>query len=464
MSLASSIARVIDDLLAVPPRPAGTSPLALPHAEAVIHPNWAQDDQLDTAVRHIAQDLGFADRLFAVVDFTNIPRRPSGAFDTTPAPLFAAWNGRQETRIASMAKLAIMYAAFQLLADLRRHSLEPAARDEAALQQLARQAWAGAPEPLVRRILDDTQVRDLDRKVRTLRDGPDLTTMFDIRHLGSSWVIMFTTTGEDATELDKIDDLGRPVPDPANPGHTMEDPTYRPRVAILGFLQRLQLTIGWSNDVAAASCVRDIGFPYIEALLAQSGLLDPGRDPAGLFLGSNYDGFEVGHVPSQNFADGSTQTSQAGTAEALARFMTLLLQGRLVDEDSSMHMKALLAKDTSEFGGTLGTRSFALEGVQLRFGLPPVFTAPARAHSKIGLLLQTNQPTSTVHAEASDVASIVRQLDDDVGTELRYVVFAFGSAVAAARVAAETSAITVVRSLAANLDQVLVDRHSESSP
>lgn len=463
MSVASSIARVIDGLLAVSPRPAGTSPLALERARAVLEPGWARDDLLDTAVRNIALDQGFSDRLFAVVDFTKIPRKPSGAFDTTSAPVFAAWNGRLETRIASMAKLAVMYAAFQLLADVRRLSFDPNARDEAALQQLARQQWASAPEPLVRRILDDTQVRDLDRKVRTLRGGPDLTTMLDIQHAGSSWAITFTSTGEDSTELNRIDDLAS-VPDPGRPGHRMEDPTFRPRVAALGFLERLQLTIGFSNDVAAASCVRDIGFPYIEALLAQSGLFDPGRDPAGLFLASNYDGFEVGHVASRNFADGTTETSQAGNAEALARFMTLLLQGRLVDEDSSMEMKALLAKDTSGLGGTVGARSFALEGVQLRFGLPPVFTAPAWAYSKIGLFQHTDQPTGTGHAEASDVAYIVRQLDDDVGTWLRYVVFALGSGVGPNLVGARTSAIAVVRSLASHLDQALVNQHTESSP
>ena len=465
MSVASSIARVIDGLLAVSAGPAGPSPLALPRANAVLEPGWARDELLDRAIFNIAHDSGFVDQPFAVVDFTKTPRKLSGAFDTTPAPIFAAWLGSLETRIASMAKLAVMYAAYQLLADVRRVSSDPAARNETALLQLARQQWAWAPEPLVRRIGDDTQVRDLDRKTRTLRGGPDLTIMLDIQHTGASWAITFTSTGEDADELNTIDGLAS-VLDPMRPGHTKEDPTFRPKIAALGFLERLKLMTGFSNDVAAASCVRDIGFPYIEALLAQSGLFDPGPNLAGLFLASNYDGFEVGHVPSRNFADGTTETSQAGNAEALARFTTLLLQGRLVDEPSSMEMKALLAKDTSGFGGMVGARSFALEGIQLRVGIPlvPVSTAPSEAYSKIGLLQLTDQPTGQGHAEASDVAFIVRKSDEDTETWLRYVVFALGSGVGPNPREAGTSAIAVVRFLASHLDQALVNRHTASSP
>lgn len=229
MSVASSIARVIDGLLAVSAGPAGPSPLALPRAKAVLEPGWARDELLDRALFNIAHDSGFDDQPFAVVDFTKTPRKLSGAFDTTPAPIFAAWLGSLETRIASMAKLAVMYAAYQLLADVRRVSSDPAARNETALLQLARQQWARAPEPLVRRIGDDTQVRDLDRKTRTLRGGPDLTIMLDIQHTGASWAITFTSTGEDADELNTIDGLAS-VLDPMRPGHTKEDPTFAPRL------------------------------------------------------------------------------------------------------------------------------------------------------------------------------------------------------------------------------------------
>jgi hypothetical protein len=460
VSVASSIVRVIDGLLALGPRPAGRSPLSLPRAEAVIHPAWTRDEDLGTALRNIALDKGFSDRLFAVVDFTNIPVKPSGVFGTTPTLAYASWNGKMETRIASMAKVAVMYAAFQLLADLKRLSFDPTARDQAALRQLAQQEWERAPEPLVQRIVADTQVRGIDRIVRTLRGGPDQTTMFDFQH-PASWLISFKSTGEDASEVETINDLAS-VADPTRPGRTMEDPTYRSRVASLGFLERMKLMIRFSNDVATASCVRDIGFPYITALLAQSGLFHPGEEPAGLFLASNYDGFEVEHVPSRNFADESTQTSQAGNAEALARFMTLLLQGRLVDEASSKAMKTLLAKETSVLMRTGGARSFALEGVQRMWGLPPVFTAPSRAHSKIGLFLHTDTATNAWHVEASDVVYIVRPLDN--GTRLRYVVFALGSATAPTRAVAVRDAITVVGALAGNLDQVLVNRHTESSP
>jgi hypothetical protein len=86
-------------------------------------------------------------------------------------------------------------------------------------------------------------------------------------------------------------------------------------------------------------------------------------------------------------------------------------------------MKALLAKDTNGFGGMVGARSFALEGIQLRVGIPlvPVSTAPSEAYSKIGLLELTDQPTGQGHAEASDVAFIVRKSDEDTETWLRYV-------------------------------------------
>ena len=102
-------------------------------------------------------------------------------------------------------------------------------------------------------------------------------------------------------------------------------------------------------------------------------------------------------MPSRNFADGTTETSQAGNAEALARFTTLLLQGRLVDEPSSMAMKALLAKDTNGFGGMVGARSLALEGIQLRVGIPlvPVSTAPSEASAcpwPVGWSVSSSRP------------------------------------------------------------------------
>jgi Beta-lactamase enzyme family len=111
----------------------------------------------------------------------------------------------------------------------------------------------------------------------------------------------------------------------------------------LGFLDRMKLAIGWSDNIAAATCVRDVGYPYMAALAFQSGLYEYDEQarngPGGLWLGGDY---TKGAVAGPWKVSPVGKFPSAGTAKALATFMTLLARDRLVDPKASAEMRDLM--------------------------------------------------------------------------------------------------------------------------
>jgi hypothetical protein len=188
-----------------------------------------------------------------------------------------------------------------------------------------------------------------------------------------------------------------------------------PKLRSLGFLERMKLMVGFSDNGAAANCIRDIGFWYIASVLLQSGIYDPTRG-GGLWLGSDY-GAKclklVGEPGKRRCVDRVWQAWRgalagggylSATPASLVSFMLLLKQGRIVSADGCRRMLELLDKDAMP---GRRTRSPFEEGLEKAFGAGSTI-----AFSKLGL---TNV--------WSDVAYLERTAG---GKTLRYVAAGLG--------------------------------------
>lgn len=108
------------------------------------------------------------------------------------------------------------------------------------------------------------------------------------------------------------------------------------RVAIDGaFRETLTQMCRVSSNTAASEAIQRLGFPYIASVLWASGLYDP--DMGGLWVGKAYGGKNDYWI-----RDPVANLSHGATAVSLARMLTLLAQGKLVDAQSSREMLEIL--------------------------------------------------------------------------------------------------------------------------
>jgi hypothetical protein len=319
--------------------------------------------RIDSAGTYLRQRTRLKSLRFAVVDLT----------DGAKPPVYVGFHDQEEISVLSVAKLLVMYAAFQLRHDFGELAARSRATTQDDLIKEAKDQLAKAPEQRVKSILAPDPLFP--------RAGPpDLKRIFTMVQDGDGWKVDFTRSNKTLAELEdldiKLDDL--------------DVPKSLALVDQLGFLDRMKLTIGWSTDVAAATCVKDVGYPYMAALALQSGLYEydeqAGKRHGGLWLGGDYtEGVVAGrwrHSPAGDFRP-------AGTARALAVFMTLLARDRLVDAKASADMRGLMdylgtgaeLRKQLPAGHTVTnfTRSFFAEGLRDHVNLKAV-------HRKIGVV------------------------------------------------------------------------------
>jgi hypothetical protein len=246
------------------------------------------------------------------------------------SPKLVGWGLDDMVCIASMAKLAIMYAAFQLRADVDivlRSGLEGKAESLETLAKKATQIVAGAF-----RKAKDPALRAIGR---TPADMPVLERIFDLDGFATSG------TGGGLRKLDFKRDESKV--------NEVDDGPF--------YYRLIRITMASDND-AATSLIADIGLPYIKALLTRSGLADVSGPKKGLWLGSTFyyfrrvwpkrngrlvnQGIEERSCEKQGSQQEKGSTGQGGTVRAIATFYELLRQGLLVDASSSAQMRELL--------------------------------------------------------------------------------------------------------------------------
>jgi Beta-lactamase enzyme family len=235
-----------------------------------------------------------------------------------------------------------------------------------------------------------------------------------------SEIVALSTTGKasfvenDPPLTDADLDFRPPHPEPDHPPIS---PEFKPPPG--KFRDWMRLMLRWSNNEAASKCIRALGYSYINGVLGAAGFFDK-RARVGLWMSGDYLGHDwlpanrAGQPLTPRWArlQARAVTNFAGTAFQVARLMTLLAQGRLVDRDSSTAMLGLMT-------GVAGIGSYIRGG--LAGATPPrAFTTIA---SKIGCGDEVPPPACGF---THDCAIVRVNADPDPARVIRYVMVALG--------------------------------------
>jgi hypothetical protein len=336
---------LLDDTYRTPMWP----PLPQPDA---FNPNWNTSDQtFSNSVLRVGLDLVFdnPNASMALVDLTN-----------PTAPSYAGVNDQAEIEIASVGKICAMYAAYQLREDCRflaksLSTSDPAAASQTVLNSsLAKWSDAGNP-PYIQAIA---------------QSPPNLDNIFDFTHGDDdSWNVDFkltpsitTTADPNPTDPTVIASIKSALDSLDEAAKHARSQASRNALAQVSFLEWLRLMIGFSNNTAAGFCIRNLGFPYIDALMQQTGLVNP-TAATGLRLAYDYD-----YMAPEDAWPGQAlkKIHHAGNAQMLAKFFTLLEQGSLVSAAACIEMNGLLDRTlwrgVRSFLGEDGENSIPLGG------------------------------------------------------------------------------------------------------
>ncbi|HTP30447.1 MAG TPA: hypothetical protein VMK12_32915, partial [Anaeromyxobacteraceae bacterium] len=329
---------------------------------------------------------------FALVDLTKGRMQPKLAGNTNTADGAARNLLTEQVFAASLAKIAAMYAAFQLQYDLREMARkDPSLTTSNALISAVMHEWLPTQsdsEPieslpfdlkihgrLVKRKGQKVPLtfKDWNSAHPPLPDGsPNLKSIFDVSKMPGE--IAFCKSADPMTEA----------------YHAL----HANAIEALPFWERMLLMIDKSHNESARSCILDVGYLYIASSLMQSDLFRPERG-GGLWLSGSYGGgpgWISSPVPQRGSSGLKYQSSSPAAAAAL---MTLLAQGRLVSSAASEQMKWMLSKTRNE---TYPNGGHCLIGSFVENSLTDAGNTVDEAYSKVGVAA----------GEISDVALIVR--------------------------------------------------------
>jgi hypothetical protein len=316
---------------------------------------------------------------FALVDLTEASKIAS--------PQFAGHRETEQGGLGSMAKLACMYAAYQLKFDLEELSRQKGLSAQQPLFDAARDIWNDTQKPDVanKKVLFPSdpkiellgklmQIDGIQVSVPRPFSSPDLEDMFTVVPASSGVVLRFK--GSD-----------RILVDPSVPGspHQVTDEVKNYVAAFehgnldavrkLSFAERMFLMIDNSDNPGAHACIENVSFLYIASSLWQSDIYSPLRG-GGLWEGSTHDGafrWQKPPVPRHNPKTDFVSASAA----SVAALLTLMEQDRLVNPQTCAGMRQLTSKKKTGFGSF--TRSFFLEGLET------ITSTLDRIHSKLGI-------------------------------------------------------------------------------
>jgi hypothetical protein len=257
----------------------------------------------------------------------------------TDDPPYGGLNDLSEYFVASLAKIAPMYAAYQLRSFVRTY----AATFDGMLENLL---------PTLEKIITP----QIESQVPVFsKDHPALSKIFTVRYNFNShgFIVDFSSSNALHSTLDDIDTLEQP----ATSNATAFNETQK-----LGFFDRLNLMIKWSNNCATCACIKDLGFQYINAALRRAGFFDAASS-TGLWLGASYASEcpgatrgqtkPIGNVPIVN-KSADDEVFQCATPRSVARMLRAIADHKLVDGDASVRMRSLLDKSTGETSSPIG--------------------------------------------------------------------------------------------------------------
>jgi hypothetical protein len=363
------------------------------------------DQPLSTCAGAVENDPVTKPMCGAIADVTGNPELPA----------FYAHNPVDMLYVASLAKIYPMYAAFEL-----RKRVEEQAKDMIKLGlSTATAGWEGQ----VFAALDKAWKAKLRAAFPSLPQAmPKFSEIFVLSDTGKA---SFAQNDPPLTNAD----LDFRPPHPTD-GHAPISPEFKTPPGKFGDWMRLMLR--WSNNEAASNCIRALGYPYINGVLGAAGFFDK-TSRVGLWLSGDYlrhdwlKGDGAGQPLSPRWArlQRRKMTNFAGTALQVARLLTLLAQGRLVDQDSSTAMLRLMT-------GVAGIGSYIRGGLA---GAPRAFTAIS---SKIGCGDEVPPPACGF---THDGAIVRVDREADPARTIRYIVVALGGNPNQARADLRTMAV-----------------------
>jgi hypothetical protein len=280
---------------------------------------------------------GFFDHMgIALADLTNIGEGPSGG-GAFAVPLASNIQFDTQFAVGSLSKIAAMFAAFRL-------------RDRVGIAAASVGSSATSASDLVAKIMADWGPIISKKIPKPPFDSPKLTQIFDFG-MASPWPAAFTTSGKAWNDLRSFHD------------------TTKDRTNSLKFLDRMRLMIRFSDNGAAGSCVRDIGFQYMNASLAADGFADNARN-GFLWLGGDF-GFEptLPIMRGPPWDTGADATWVRANARGIISFLTLMWTNRLVDPTASREMRDIMLERGVGFATNLSNstvgqvRAFSKTGI-----------------------------------------------------------------------------------------------------
>lgn len=310
--------------------------------------------------------------------------------DPVPVP-FATLNGDDMVFVGSMSKVAVMYAAFALRAQVRvfaRKARENGITTAPELFALIKRAWS----PKLRALFPS-------RPTRSFNIGQDITvpqvdTIFTMSASGDIEFAKATPPKTDA-EFDKVRDKGAPI----------------------GlFHDWMRLMMRWSNNDAASRCILALGYFYLNGLFARNGFFAGGK---GIWISGDYAKHDwvaseterlsnaagVALTPRWATAQQRTKSNFVGNALQYGRLMAAMATGKLVDPAACVEMRAL----ADQLSG--GIRSYGGNG------LIAVGRTPSALSSKIGF----------GDDSFSHDSLIVERTDGASGKRIRYAAVVLGA-------------------------------------
>jgi hypothetical protein len=263
-------------------------------------------------------------------------------FDQNP-PAVALWKPDDPVLIASMGKLAILYAAFQLLEDVRTIARTfPTTTAASEVNAELRNAWAAAGAARLATIANSPHIARLEhifdfRPLEGVPRRPGDIHFLGMRRCGISDIRQdFPVDSETVNLARRLEGLP----------HGLNSASNVRTIAGLSFAERLWMTTVWSDNIAASSCIWDVGLGYIQALMYDSGLFSDDR--SGLWLSRTFNesmpqnhGTRLGVSPSL-FSPPVTLKKQNGTARALAALLVAIETDALISPEAVADMKRLL--------------------------------------------------------------------------------------------------------------------------
>ena len=134
--------------------------------------------------------------------------------------------------------------------------------------------------------------------------------------------------------------------------------------ATFGFLDRVKLSLGWSDNTASGACVADLGRQYLNGAVASEGLFDP-KSKTGLWLSGNYDG----KMSGQWETDKSLKLIQGATPAAMASFLSMLQTDGFAKLTSAEHQQMRDIMGVPWFSDTLTSAGRAVNWVYGKVGI-----------------------------------------------------------------------------------------------